>query len=202
MASLLSFSATLHHNSLSLTSPSAAVARAGPYRLPRIRAVSSAEPQKETPAKSSTEATKTPVPTRSPTSLPKKPVYSMKKGQIVRVDKEKYLNSINYLSVGHPPYYKGLDYIYEDRGLGTPNFRDWGTCSCCLGRDSYCTCMATNRHAYQVGETRLREDVTWEGASSLCSIFAEINEVIHTKVVSCFSYMFNDRYFATKIYVP
>lgn len=49
-------------------------------------------------------------------SKPKKPVYSMKKGQIVRVDKEKYLNSINYLSVGHPPYYKGLDYIYEDRG--------------------------------------------------------------------------------------
>ncbi|KAK8637222.1 hypothetical protein V6N13_064646 [Hibiscus sabdariffa] len=47
---------------------------------------------------------------------PKKPVYSMKKGQIVRVDKEKYLNSVNYLSVGHPPYYKGLDYIYEDRG--------------------------------------------------------------------------------------
>ncbi|GLJ55783.1 hypothetical protein SUGI_1197820 [Cryptomeria japonica] len=45
-----------------------------------------------------------------------KPVYSLKKGQIVRVDKEKYLNSINYLSVGHPPYFKGLDYIYEDRG--------------------------------------------------------------------------------------
>ncbi|GJS94564.1 NAD(P)H-quinone oxidoreductase subunit O, chloroplastic [Tanacetum coccineum] len=47
---------------------------------------------------------------------PKKPVFSMKKGQIVRVDKDKYLNSVNYLSVGHPPYYKGLDYIYEDRG--------------------------------------------------------------------------------------
>ncbi|KAI4374159.1 hypothetical protein MLD38_012185 [Melastoma candidum] len=47
---------------------------------------------------------------------PKKPVYSMKKGQIVRVDKEKYLNSINYLSVGHPVFYKGLEYIYEDRG--------------------------------------------------------------------------------------
>eukprot|EP01018_Ginkgo_biloba_P012424 Gb_30052 [translate_table: standard] len=67
----------------------------------------------------------------------KKPVYSLKKKQIVRVDKEKYLNSINvvlellqciranyklhedswnYLSVGHPKYYKGLDYIYEDRG--------------------------------------------------------------------------------------
>ncbi|KAH0969285.1 hypothetical protein GBA52_028857 [Prunus armeniaca] len=40
----------------------------------------------------------------------------MKKGQIVRVEKEKYLNSVNYLSVEHPPYYKGLDYIYEDRG--------------------------------------------------------------------------------------
>ncbi|XP_047056082.1 NAD(P)H-quinone oxidoreductase subunit O, chloroplastic-like [Lolium rigidum] len=48
--------------------------------------------------------------------LKKKPVYSMKKGQIVRVEKEKYLNSINYLSVGHPPFYKGLDYIYENRG--------------------------------------------------------------------------------------
>ncbi|GMI90276.1 hypothetical protein HRI_002696900 [Hibiscus trionum] len=47
---------------------------------------------------------------------PKKLVYSVKKGQIVRVDKEKYLNSVNYLSVGHPPYYKGLDYIYKDRG--------------------------------------------------------------------------------------
>lgn len=70
---------------------------------------------------------------------------TVKKGQIVRVDKDKYLNSINvrlkyflvlklllcnlflklcflrllrsqYLSVGHPPFYKGLDYIYEDRG--------------------------------------------------------------------------------------
>ncbi|WCJ32379.1 NAD(P)H:plastoquinone dehydrogenase complex subunit O [Euphorbia peplus] len=64
-----------------------------------VRAVQSAEPEK---AKA-----KTP---------PKKPVYSMKKGQIVRVEKDKYLNSVNYLSVGHPPYYKGLDYIYEDRG--------------------------------------------------------------------------------------
>ncbi|RRT72683.1 hypothetical protein B296_00000619 [Ensete ventricosum] len=99
MASLLSSSAALHDRSLSLTSPSAALARAGPHRAPRIRAVSSTDPQKETPAKSSTEATKTPVPTPSPTSLPKKPVYSMKKGQIVRVDKEKYLNSINVLEL-------------------------------------------------------------------------------------------------------
>ncbi|EMS54216.1 hypothetical protein TRIUR3_24045 [Triticum urartu] len=48
---------------------------------------------------------------------------TMKKGQIVRVEKEKYLNSINYLSVGHPPFYKGLDYIYEDRGEAI-NFAD------------------------------------------------------------------------------
>ncbi|XP_062208151.1 uncharacterized protein LOC133909643 isoform X2 [Phragmites australis] len=48
--------------------------------------------------------------------LKKKPVYSMKKGQIVRVEKEKYLNCIHYQSVGHPPFYKGLHYIYKDRG--------------------------------------------------------------------------------------
>lgn len=44
------------------------------------------------------------------------PKPTLKKGQIVRVDKEKYLNSVEYLSVGHPPYFTGLDYIYEDRG--------------------------------------------------------------------------------------
>ncbi|KAL8246303.1 hypothetical protein R6Q59_007519 [Mikania micrantha] len=68
--------------------------------------------------KSTESAEPPPATTESPAALkpPKKPVFSMKKGQIVRVDKEKYLNSINYLSVGHPPYYKGLDYIYEDRG--------------------------------------------------------------------------------------
>lgn len=27
-----------------------------------------------------------------------------------------YVSLLQYLSVGHPPYYKGLDYIYEDRG--------------------------------------------------------------------------------------
>eukprot|EP00250_Pteridium_aquilinum_P035137 c868_g1_i1 orf=146-610(+) len=47
---------------------------------------------------------------------PKKPALTMKKGEIVRVDKEKYLNSVEYLAVGHPPNFKGLDYIYEDRG--------------------------------------------------------------------------------------
>lgn len=28
----------------------------------------------------------------------------------------RYWYKLQYLSVGHPPYYKGLDYIYEDRG--------------------------------------------------------------------------------------
>ncbi|KAJ1401270.1 hypothetical protein SESBI_28936 [Sesbania bispinosa] len=81
--------------------------------LPLIRAVQageSASPQNKSEGSSDTQSS-----TAAP-KTPKKPVYSMKKGQIVRVDKEKYLNSINYLSVGHPPYYKGLDYIYEDRG--------------------------------------------------------------------------------------
>ncbi|GAA0142735.1 oxidoreductase [Lithospermum erythrorhizon] len=60
--------------------------------------------------------TTTAQPTTTTPARPKKPVYSMKKGQIVRVDKDKYLNSVNYLSVGHPTYFKGLDYIYENRG--------------------------------------------------------------------------------------
>ncbi|XP_009625685.1 NAD(P)H-quinone oxidoreductase subunit O, chloroplastic [Nicotiana tomentosiformis] len=86
-----------------------------PFRLPLIiKAENPSEPiDNEKPAKpkSKEESSSTATATK-----PKKPVYSMKKGQIVRVDKEKYLNSINYLSVDHPPYYKGLDYIYEDRG--------------------------------------------------------------------------------------
>ncbi|CAL1409281.1 unnamed protein product [Linum trigynum] len=87
-------------------------------RQPIIRAVNSVEPAKEkaaTPTKAEDQPSSSPPPTNT-LKPKKKPVYSMKKGQIVRVDKEKYLNSINYLSVGHPPYYKGLDYIYEDRG--------------------------------------------------------------------------------------
>ncbi|KAM7523516.1 hypothetical protein LguiA_013418 [Lonicera macranthoides] len=91
-------------------------------RLPLIRAVKSTEPDNEkkqpkTQTQDSSSSSSTPQSTTpTATKLPKKPVYSMKKGQIVRVDKEKYLNSVNYLSVGHPIYYKGLDYIYEDRG--------------------------------------------------------------------------------------
>ncbi|MCD9644075.1 RxLR effector protein Avr3a [Datura stramonium] len=40
--------------------------------------------------------------TTATAAKPKKPVYSMKKGQIVRVDKEKYLNSINIGWIGIP----------------------------------------------------------------------------------------------------
>ncbi|XP_039133115.1 NAD(P)H-quinone oxidoreductase subunit O, chloroplastic [Dioscorea cayenensis subsp. rotundata] len=99
-------------------SPSRAQALNPPSRTPSIKASTSAEPEKEsklvqTAGDASPPSSQSSPPPRSP---PKKTVYSMKKGQIVRVDKEKYLNSINYLSVGHPPYYKGLDYIYEDRG--------------------------------------------------------------------------------------
>ncbi|CAN1847496.1 NAD(P)H-quinone oxidoreductase subunit O, chloroplastic [Linum perenne] len=94
--------------------------RRSTIRLLPIRAVNSAEPAKEKKATNTKAADQDPS-SSSNSSTPqlkpkKKPVYSMKKGQIVRVDKDKYLNSVNYLSVGHPPYYKGLDYIYEDRG--------------------------------------------------------------------------------------
>ncbi|KDP43684.1 hypothetical protein JCGZ_24142 [Jatropha curcas] len=87
-----------------------------------IKAEQSVEPEKGKPTKTKTKESSSssnaqPSTTKTaPRQIPKKPVYSMKKGQIVRVDKDKYLNSVNYLSVGHPPYYKGLDYIYEDRG--------------------------------------------------------------------------------------
>ncbi|KAH1030176.1 hypothetical protein J1N35_046198 [Gossypium stocksii] len=85
-------------------------------------------------AEGSSNAQPQPQPQATPAAAakppPKKPVYSitwvemMELGLVlgseerpdVKVDKDKYLNSINYLSVGHPPYYKGLDYIYEDRG--------------------------------------------------------------------------------------
>ncbi|KAF0893634.1 hypothetical protein E2562_028047 [Oryza meyeriana var. granulata] len=84
---------------------------------PPVKAAAAAQPAgEEKPAAAAGDgqaAAPAPAPKKI---LKKKPVYSMKKGQIVRVDKEKYLNSINYLSVGHPPFYKGLDYIYEDRG--------------------------------------------------------------------------------------
>ncbi|MED6149382.1 hypothetical protein PIB30_061842 [Stylosanthes scabra] len=92
-------------------------------RLPRCRereiqvaTFNGGESETEKSEKKNTQESPSSTAASPPPPKPKKPVYSMKKGQIVRVDKEKYLNSINYLSVGHPPYYKGLDYIYEDRG--------------------------------------------------------------------------------------
>ncbi|KAB1210569.1 hypothetical protein CJ030_MR6G010865 [Morella rubra] len=113
----MAFSATLSHNSFSCLSQFPHTVSRNPLRLPSIRAVKATEPDKEKTAQTkSEESSSNAQPSSAAPKLPKKPVYSMKKGQIVRVDKEKYLNSINYLSVGHPPYYKGLDYIYEDRG--------------------------------------------------------------------------------------
>ncbi|CAM6090509.1 unnamed protein product [Calypogeia fissa] len=58
----------------------------------------------------------TATPTSKAVEAPKKPAFTMTKGQIVRVDKEKYLNSIEYYALGHPKFFKGIDYIYEDRG--------------------------------------------------------------------------------------
>ncbi|CAI0555315.1 unnamed protein product [Linum tenue] len=63
-------------------------------RQPIIRAVNSAA----TPTKAEDQPSSSPPPTNT-LKPKKKPVYSMKKGQIVRVDKEKYLNSINVLDL-------------------------------------------------------------------------------------------------------
>ncbi|XVE86533.1 hypothetical protein DITRI_Ditri18aG0041100 [Diplodiscus trichospermus] len=59
-----------------------------------------AEPEKEkaatsTPTKKAEGSSNAQPQSTAAKPLPKKPVYSMKKGQIVRVDKDKYLNSIN-----------------------------------------------------------------------------------------------------------
>ncbi|XP_050377803.1 NAD(P)H-quinone oxidoreductase subunit O, chloroplastic [Argentina anserina] len=120
----MAFSRSPPQNSFSSFSPFPQTLRRNPLHHLPIRAVkAAAEPEKEklkqekTPQESSSNAQPSSASKGTATlKPPKKPVYSMKKSQIVRVDKEKYLNSVNYLSVGHPPYYKGLDYIYEDRG--------------------------------------------------------------------------------------
>ncbi|KAM4106149.1 hypothetical protein ACJW30_04G042400 [Castanea mollissima] len=114
----MAFSATFSQNSFSCLSQLPHNLRRNPLRFPSIRAVKSTEPEKEktVETKSEESSVSNAQPSTTPPKTPRKPVYSMKKGQIVRVDKEKYLSSVNYLSVGHPPYYKGLDYIYEDRG--------------------------------------------------------------------------------------
>uniref|UniRef100_A0A2N9FT34 Uncharacterized protein n=1 Tax=Fagus sylvatica TaxID=28930 RepID=A0A2N9FT34_FAGSY len=114
----MAFSATFSQNSFSCLSKLPHNLTRNLPRFPSIRAVKATEPEKEKTAQTKSEesSVSNAQPSTTAPKTPRKPVYSMKKGQIVRVDKEKYLNSINYLSVGHPPYYKGLDYIYEDRG--------------------------------------------------------------------------------------
>ncbi|XP_044469607.1 NAD(P)H-quinone oxidoreductase subunit O, chloroplastic [Mangifera indica] len=121
----MAFSSTvsLSQSSFSCLTQFLPASRKTPLRFSSLRPIkAAAEPPKETPPQPAAEnkdaasgSTDVQPATQAP-KRPKRPVYSMKKGQIVRVDKEKYLNSINYLSVGHPPFYKGLDYIYEDRG--------------------------------------------------------------------------------------
>ncbi|KAL6853936.1 hypothetical protein ACP4OV_019965 [Aristida adscensionis] len=103
------------------STPSSASAPAKRQRAGPVKAsAAAAEPAGEKPAAAAPKAAAAGDGAAAPAApkkvLKKKPVFSMKKGQIVRVDKEKYLSSINYLSVGHPPFYKGLDYIYENRG--------------------------------------------------------------------------------------
>ncbi|XP_059641222.1 NAD(P)H-quinone oxidoreductase subunit O, chloroplastic-like isoform X1 [Cornus florida] len=145
----MAFSAIFSQSSFSYLSSFPQTRRRNSLRLWSIKAVKSTEPENEKLAQTKTEGSSNDQPSTSVSKLPKKPVYSMKKGQIVRVDKEKYLNSVNYLSVGHPPYYKGLDYIYEDRGevLDIRIF-DTGVCTDCMGRDPNCTCLASNRNAH------------------------------------------------------
>ncbi|RDX87293.1 NAD(P)H-quinone oxidoreductase subunit O, chloroplastic, partial [Mucuna pruriens] len=109
----MAFSVTLSYTFFSLPRLPQSL-RTKSVHFPLIRAVQSGE--QDTPESKSEGSSNTQSSSAAAPKIPKKPVYSMKKGQIVRVDKEKYLNSVNYLSVGHPPYYKGLDYIYEDRG--------------------------------------------------------------------------------------
>ncbi|XP_068315846.1 NAD(P)H-quinone oxidoreductase subunit O, chloroplastic isoform X1 [Pyrus communis] len=111
---------TLPKNPFSSLSPFPRTLGRNPTRLLSIKAVKATEPEANNnnteKASSSSNAQPSTATAASKPPPKKKPVYSMKKGQIVRVEKDKYLNSVNYLSVGHPPYYKGLDYIYEDRG--------------------------------------------------------------------------------------
>ncbi|KAJ0040489.1 hypothetical protein Pint_27299 [Pistacia integerrima] len=75
--------------------------RKNPLRFSSLRPIkAAAEPPKESPpppktnGKDPTSSTTAVKPAAAAPKRPKKPVYSM----------------------GHPPFYKGLDYIYEDRG--------------------------------------------------------------------------------------
>ncbi|CAH2067315.1 unnamed protein product [Thlaspi arvense] len=97
----MAFSATLSQlSSLSTISSSLPLSSGSfPLRaLSQFTVKAEAEKEKQsTQAKPEGEAAS--ASTKPPKTLPKKPVYSMKKGQIVRVEKEKYLNSINVLDI-------------------------------------------------------------------------------------------------------
>ncbi|KAJ0098124.1 hypothetical protein Patl1_27930 [Pistacia atlantica] len=86
--------------------------RKNPPRFSSLRPIkATAEPPKETPpppktdGKDPTSSTTAVKPAAAAPKRPKKPVYS-----------SDLWFEFQYLSVGHPPFYKGLDYIYEDRG--------------------------------------------------------------------------------------
>ncbi|KAK9134627.1 hypothetical protein Syun_013957 [Stephania yunnanensis] len=72
-------------------------------RTNTVRATANSEKKTSKPSEEE-DSTRT---TSTQSKLPKKPIYSM----------------------GHPPYYKGLDYIYEDRGeiawVGIPTAPAW-----------------------------------------------------------------------------
>nr|XP_028956726.1 NAD(P)H-quinone oxidoreductase subunit O, chloroplastic isoform X3 [Malus domestica] len=120
---------TLSKNPFSCLSPFPRTLGRNPTRLLSIKAVKATETEANNNNTEKPSSSSNAQPSTAKPPPKKKPVYSMKKGQIVRVEKDKYLNSVNYLSVGHPPYYKGLDYIYEDRGevawVGVPTAPAW-----------------------------------------------------------------------------
>uniref|UniRef100_A0A803QZ28 Uncharacterized protein n=1 Tax=Cannabis sativa TaxID=3483 RepID=A0A803QZ28_CANSA len=102
----MAFSATFSHSSFPRFSYFSDTHRRSPLCFLSVRAVKSAEPEKEKKAPQPKTKEDPSTSTSTASSTPKKilkkekPVYSMKKGQIVRVDKEKYLNSVNVCAFG------------------------------------------------------------------------------------------------------
>jgi hypothetical protein len=68
-------------------------------------------PQKQSEVEGKVPAKKEPEAAKE---KPKAP--TLKKGMIVRVDKDLYYDSVEALATNHPRNYKGIDYIFEDRG--------------------------------------------------------------------------------------
>ncbi|KAF8011872.1 hypothetical protein BT93_I0109 [Corymbia citriodora subsp. variegata] len=108
----MAFSAVFSRNAFPCISPPhpQPIPRIHPLlRLPSVRvstakvraSAAASEPDEEKPSQTKTEdaPSANAQPSTAAAKRPKKPVYSMKKGQIVRVDKEKYLNSVNVLDI-------------------------------------------------------------------------------------------------------